>query len=60
MLQNGNMISEENKNKLKIMRKYIYNIESANLHKKTPKKDSDMVDEIINYVRQQSAKENDQ
>lgn len=60
MLQNGNMISEENKNKLKTMRKYIYNIESANLHKKNPKKDSDMVDEIINYVRQQSAKENDQ
>lgn len=59
MLQSGNTISEENKTILKNMRKHIYSLESMNLHKKTPKKDTDMVDDIINYVKQQALKEND-
>lgn len=43
---------------LKRLRKTIYFYECNNLHKKTPEKDSAMVDKIIALIKRETSKEN--
>lgn len=49
--RNEEMDKENWGDKLKRLRKIIYFIESQNAHRKTPKNDSEMADEIIKQVQ---------
>ena len=47
------MTMSERNDVLNKLRKRIYNTESFNQHKKEPKKDTAMVDEIIKIIKRQ-------
>lgn len=54
-------MTENNDNRtetLKKLRRDIYMYECNNLHKKTPEKDSAMVDKIIALIKRETSKEN--
>lgn len=57
-MPNDQIMTDRSKN-IKKLRQRIYMIESFNLRKKEPKKDAEMVEEVIRAIRQIVEEEGD-